>query len=209
MSIFKKKKSVLNSMTDNTIRIGILGAGPCGLSQLIAFEDFKLANDNSSATQSQSQFEITCYENALPVHNSMYRDLWSNRPKELLEFANYSYYEHFGKAVGSFLPRKVLYEYITGRVRKYFGFGFGADYKKLVELNTNVTQLTFDEKSKLFTIIAHNTQTDAITKQEFNYVIISTGHFSAPQMPYFKGVELFTGGVVHAHDFRNAQQFQS
>ena len=32
-----------------------------------------------------------------PVHNSMYRYLWSNGPKECLEFADYTFEEHFGK----------------------------------------------------------------------------------------------------------------
>ena len=33
------------------------------------------------------------------VHGSMYRYLWSNGPKEGLEFADYSFEEHFGKQV--------------------------------------------------------------------------------------------------------------
>ena len=31
------------------------------------------------------------------MHNSMYRYLWSNGPKECLEFADYTFEEHFGK----------------------------------------------------------------------------------------------------------------
>ena len=36
-------------------------------------------------------------EHGSPVHNSMYRYLWSNGPKECLEFADYTFEEHFGK----------------------------------------------------------------------------------------------------------------
>ena len=39
-----------------------------------------------------------------PVPNSMYRYLWSNGPKECLEFADYSFDEHFGKPIPSFPP---------------------------------------------------------------------------------------------------------
>ena len=53
-----------------------------------------------------------------PVPNSMYRYLWSNGPKECLEFADYSFDEHFGKPIPSFPPREVLYDYILGRVKK-------------------------------------------------------------------------------------------
>ena len=46
----------------------------------------------------------------------MYRYLWSNGPKECLEFADYSFDEHFGSPIPSFPPREVLYNYIIGRV---------------------------------------------------------------------------------------------
>ena len=49
-----------------------------------------------------------------PVHNSMYRHLWSNGPKECLEFADYTFEEHFGFPIPSFPPREVLFDYITG-----------------------------------------------------------------------------------------------
>ena len=53
-----------------------------------------------------------------PVHCSMYRYLWSNGPKEGLEFADYSFEEHFGKQIASYPPRAVLFDYIEGRVKK-------------------------------------------------------------------------------------------
>ena len=53
-----------------------------------------------------------------PVHNSMYRYLWSNGPKEALEFADYSFEDHFKRPIPSFPPREVLRDYIVGRVEK-------------------------------------------------------------------------------------------
>ncbi|TIV89747.1 MAG: NAD(P)/FAD-dependent oxidoreductase, partial [Mesorhizobium sp.] len=53
-----------------------------------------------------------------PVHGSMYRYLWTNGPKEGLEFADYSFEEHFGKQIASYPPRAVLFDYIEGRVKK-------------------------------------------------------------------------------------------
>ena len=57
-------------------------------------------------------------EHGEPVHCSMYRYLWSNGPKEGLEFADYSFEEHFGKQIASYPPRAVLFDYIEGRVKK-------------------------------------------------------------------------------------------
>ena len=56
--------------------------------------------------------------NGEPVHNSMYHYLWSNGPKECLEFADYTFEEHFGRPIASFPPREVLYDYIRGRLDK-------------------------------------------------------------------------------------------
>ena len=110
-------------------KVAIIGAGPCGLSMLRAFE---LAEKNGEKIP-----EIVCFEKQEdwgglwnynwrtgsdqygdPVHNSMYRYLWSNGPKECLEFADYSFDEHFGKPIPSFPPRAVLYDYIIGRLNK-------------------------------------------------------------------------------------------
>ena len=52
----------------------------------------------------------------------VYRHLWSNGPKECLEFADYYFEEHFGIPIPSFPPREVLFDYITGRVEKVCGF---------------------------------------------------------------------------------------
>ena len=41
----------------------------------------------------------------------------------------------------------------------------------------------------------------------FDYLVVGTGHFSTPNLPYFKGIENFPGAVMHAHDFRGADQF--
>lgn len=45
-----------------------------------------------------------------------YRHLWSNAPKECLEFADYSFDKHFGRPISSYPPRAVLWDYINGRV---------------------------------------------------------------------------------------------
>ena len=49
------------------------------------------------------------------VHGSMYRHLWSNGPKEALEFPDYTFEDHFGKAIPSFPPREVLFDYLQGK----------------------------------------------------------------------------------------------
>ena len=92
-----------------TKKVAIIGAGPSGLAQLRAFQ--------SAAAKGADVPEVVCFEKqddwgglwnytwrtgtdeyGEPVHCSMYRYLWSNGPKEGLEFADYTFDEHFGRA---------------------------------------------------------------------------------------------------------------
>jgi len=45
----------------------------------------------------------------------MYDDMWINTPKELIEFYDYTFDEHFKKPTPVFLPRKDVLEYQTAR----------------------------------------------------------------------------------------------
>lgn len=197
----------------NHKKIAILGAGPSGLAQLRAFEAARLAGATNLP-------EIVCYEkqndiggmwnyswrtgldrNGEPVHGSMYRYLWSNGPKECLEFADYSFEEHFGNPIPSYPPREVLKDYIMGRINNQ-------DIRKYIRFECPVRWVTFDEETQLFTVTVMNHKTGEQEVAEFDYVVVATGHFSTPNMPYFAGLEEFPGRVLHAHDFRDALEFK-
>ncbi|WP_143960622.1 flavin-containing monooxygenase [Litoribacter populi] len=194
------------------MRIGIIGAGPSGLAQLRAFE--------SAAKKGAEIPEVECFEKQSdwgglwnytwrtglgqygePIHGSMYKYLWSNGPKECLEFADYSFDEHFGKPISSYPPRPVLFDYIQGRVKK-------ADIRKYIKFNTAARWVSFDEEKKEFTLVLDDLENNRTYSKTFDHLIIATGHFSTPNMPHFKGIENFPGTVMHAHDFRGADQFK-
>lgn len=192
-------------------RVAVIGAGPSGLAQLRAFQ--------SAKSKGEEVPEIVCYEkqsdwgglwnytwrtgldeHGEPVHCSMYRYLWSNGPKEGLEFADYSFEEHFGKQIPSYPPRAVLWDYIQGRVEK-------AGVRDLIRFNNVVRRVAWDEETKLFTVIAHDRRADTESSETFDYVIVASGHFSVPNAPEFAGFDTFNGRILHAHDFRDAREF--
>lgn len=194
-------------------KIAILGGGPSGLAQIRAFEAARLAGNKNLP-------EIVCYEkqadlggmwnytwrtgldkNGEPVHGSMYRYLWSNAPKECLEFADYTFDEHFGRAIPSYPPRAVLKDYIMGRIDE-------EAIKKYIRFECPVRWVEYDKESELFTVTVMNHKTGQQETDTFDYVVVATGHFSTPNMPYFKGLESFPGRVLHAHDFRDALEFK-
>ncbi len=193
-------------------RVAIIGAGPSGMAAMRAFQ--------SAAKKKNEIPEIVCFEkqsdwgglwnytwrtgldeHGEPVHGSMYRYLWSNGPKECLEFADYSFEEHFGKAIPSYPPRAVLWDYIKGRVVK-------AKVRKWVRFNTPVRMVEWDKKKKLFNVTAHDRVKDVMYTEQFDQVIVASGHFSTPHVPEFDGIQTFGGRVMHAHDFRDALEFK-
>ncbi|MBH3429225.1 NAD(P)-binding domain-containing protein [Pseudomonas alkylphenolica] len=195
-----------------TIRVAIIGAGPSGLAQLRAFQ--------SAHAQGAAMPEVVCFEKQAdwggmwnytwrtgldqhgePVHGSMYRYLWSNGPKECLEFADYSFDEHFGRPISSYPPREVLWDYIQGRVIK-------AGVRDYIRFNTAVKAVRFDEASRTFTVNAYDYARGEGIEQVFDYVVVASGHFSTPNVPDFEGFERFSGRILHAHDFREAMEFK-
>ncbi|MEM6436154.1 MAG: NAD(P)/FAD-dependent oxidoreductase [Cyanobacteria bacterium P01_D01_bin.115] len=192
-------------------RIAVIGAGPCGLSQLHAFEQARL--------QGAEIPELVCFEKQTdwgglwnytwrtgldehgePVHGSMYRYLWSNGPKECLEFADYTFDEHFGQPIPSFPPREVLYDYIVGRAKK-------ENLERYIRFSTVVRYVDYGADSDTFTVRVKDLQGDREYTEVFDYVIVCTGHFSVPRLPVFKGIDQFPGRLLHSHDFRDAREF--
>ena len=193
-------------------RVAVIGAGPSGLAQLRAFA--------SAEAKGADIPEVVCFEKQAdwgglwnytwrtgldehgdPVHGSMYRYLWSNGPKECLEFADYTFEEHFGRPIGSYPPRAVLWDYIKGRVEK-------SGVRKWVRFNSPVRMVTWSDATKKFTVTAHDRGDDRTYSEEFDFVVVASGHFSTPNVPWFEGFDTFQGRVLHSHDFRDATEFK-
>lgn len=194
------------------MRVGIIGAGPSGLAQLRAFEAAQRAGADIP--------EIICFEKQSnwggmwnytwrtglgqygePIHGSMYRYLWSNGPKECLEFSDYTFDEHFGRPISSYPPREVLFDYIQGRIEK-------SNARDYIRFNTSARWVDFDEETQKFTVVLDDLVNSKTYTEEFDYLVVATGHFSVPNMPYFEGIDTFTGTIKHAHDFRGAEPYE-
>lgn len=193
-------------------RIALIGAGPSGLAILRAFEAARASGRDIP--------EIVCFEKQAdwggqwnftwrtgmdghgePVHSSMYRHLWSNGPKEALEFADYSFDEHFGRPIASYPPREVLWDYIAGRVER-------SDVRRFVRFEHAVRWVEEINDGAAFRVSVDDLATSTTTTEVFDRVIVASGHFSYPNVPEFSGISRFTGTVMHAHDFRGAESLR-
>jgi len=191
-------------------RVAIIGCGPSGMSALVAF--------NQAEERGETIPEVVCFEKQDQpgglwnyswhtgtdkygelCHNSMYRYLWSNGPKEVLEMGDYSFDDHFGKPIGSYPPRVVLRDYVTGRGKKN-------NIDRFVRYNTVVRHV--ESKGERFLITTQDVKNKRGKQEYFDYVIVASGHFSVPLQPTYPGIDDFKGRVMHAHDFRDAVGFR-
>ncbi|CAF4050859.1 unnamed protein product [Adineta steineri] len=196
----------------SSLRVAICGAGPSGLSQLHAFESARQAGNKIP--------EIVCYEkqndlggqwnytwrtgldeSGEPVHSSMYHNLWTNLLKECSELVDYTFDKHFGQSITSFPSRSVLCDYIRGYAEQN-------NIRQYIHFNTIIRWISYSEEKKRFCVLNQDLQKDVTQCEEFDYVIIATGHFSTPSTPYIDGIETFLGRLLHSHDFRFAHDFR-
>lgn len=132
--------------------VALIGAGPSGIFFLHALAtrihdlEATIANanrhhDKDAISKARKQLArlpiVTCYEmsdgpgglwrsekkDVARRHNTkMYDTLWANVPKELTEFADYTYEQHFGgKQTPAFLPRRDILEYLLKRTTSVDG----------------------------------------------------------------------------------------
>ncbi|WP_299734882.1 NAD(P)/FAD-dependent oxidoreductase [uncultured Endozoicomonas sp.] len=193
-------------------KVAIIGAGPSGLSLMLAF---RAAQQNGDSIP-----DIVCFEKqeaiggqwnfswrtgvdpfGEPVHSSMYKHIWSNGPKECLEYPDYTFEDHFGHATPSFPPRQVITDYLCSRATK-------GHIDEWIRFNHVVRWVEYLPDEKTFAVSYHDLVNDHQTCEHYDYLVVATGHFSTPSIPDVEGMDDFSGSVIHAHDFRDARHYQ-
>eukprot|EP00091_Calanus_sinicus_P013387 TRINITY_DN2972_c0_g1_i6.p1 TRINITY_DN2972_c0_g1~~TRINITY_DN2972_c0_g1_i6.p1 ORF type:complete len:157 (-),score=39.59 TRINITY_DN2972_c0_g1_i6:212-682(-) len=151
-------------------KVAVIGAGPSGLSVLCWFAKMKREGrviPEVVCFEKQSSFgglwnyswRTGSDEHGEPVHGSMYRYLWSNGPKECLEFPQYTFEEHYGKAIPSFPPREVLFDYLKGRWNQ-------EDIRKYIKFSTVVRDVVYNKATDDFTVSVKDLKKDQVLDGE-------------------------------------------
>ena len=92
-----------------------------------------------------------------------------------------------------------MQDYILGRVSK-------GNVKSKIKFNTRVTNTVY--KNDKFEISYQDKANNKMLNDAFDYVVVSTGHFSVPFIPEYEGMNSFPGRIMHSHDFRDAEEFR-
>lgn len=180
----------------------VIGAGPSGMAQLNSLVGMPGCNVRCFEMNSEIGGLWTWTEDVGECHGSMYRYHQTNGLNEFLELPGYPFFEHFGHLITSYPPRSVILDYLVGWTKK-----MGGD--KNIVVNRKVLSVSYDSERSKFKVISQDVKMAHRFVDVFDNVIVCSGHFSVPSYPpEFKGIEDFNGFQIHAHSFRDAQDYK-
>eukprot|EP00527_Entomoneis_sp_CCMP2396_P001372 CAMPEP_0198138722 /NCGR_PEP_ID=MMETSP1443-20131203/2107_1 /TAXON_ID=186043 /ORGANISM="Entomoneis sp., Strain CCMP2396" /LENGTH=569 /DNA_ID=CAMNT_0043800623 /DNA_START=197 /DNA_END=1906 /DNA_ORIENTATION=- len=196
-------------------RVAVIGFGPGGMFFCHHLEERrrKWALDNKEEDEKKGGDmglpEVTCFEKASgPGGNWRFdrttsESLWTNGPKEAMEFFDYTFADHYGKdtKLPVFLPRAEVLKYMISRVTRH-----SPDFmERYAQFNTEVVHVTYNDEDGKFTVHTKNVETGVESQGIFDKCIWAAGECGIPNVPKalkdaFAG---FTRGpVVHSAQFR-------
>lgn len=108
----------------------------------------------------------------------MYEALWTNGPKEPLEFFDYTFLEHFGEQpLPVYLPRQVILEYMLARVTKSCPNFF----EKYMQFDTSVLSVKYVEQKRKYEVIVQSMLTKQVMTEEYDACIWAAGRNGKPK----------------------------
>uniref|UniRef100_A0A8C9Y7D5 Flavin-containing monooxygenase n=1 Tax=Sander lucioperca TaxID=283035 RepID=A0A8C9Y7D5_SANLU len=169
-------------------RVAVIGAGAAGL----CAAKHVLSRLNRFAPP----VRVGTYANGRPIHSSMYRDLRTNLPKEVMMFPDFP----FDSRLNSFLPHHEVQRYLESycqshAIRPHIRFNTAVDSVRPVEGEEKTTtwQMTSSDSS-------------GRQKTETFDAVFAKCHSSLSLSPSLS-LSLSIGEVLHSHSYRYAEPY--
>ncbi|XP_020369843.1 flavin-containing monooxygenase FMO GS-OX-like 3 isoform X1 [Rhincodon typus] len=137
----------------------------------------------------------------LPIHSSMYRDLRTNLPKEVMSFPDFP----FDSQLPSFIHHSDVRSYLE-QYADHFEIQPHIKFRTHVELLNPVSGTTGDAWNS-WEITSLNLNNHCRNTERFDSVIVCNGHYSEPFIPHIPEIEHFKGQKMHSHEYRFAEPF--
>ncbi|KAF8791267.1 flavin-containing monooxygenase 5-like isoform X1 [Argiope bruennichi] len=180
-------------------RIAIIGAGPCGLTAAKGCLEEGL--DVVVYDKTDNIGGLWCYRDydleGLP---SVMKSTVINTSKEMSAFSDFPPPAHFP----NFMHNTLMFQYF-----KMYAEKFGV--LRHVQLMTEVLQITQSddyEKTGRWKVTTRRMKDSVTNTEEFDGVLIATGHHTSPLMPDFPGLKSFKGNAIHTHSLKKAAGYE-
>nr|XP_020663938.1 flavin-containing monooxygenase FMO GS-OX4-like [Pogona vitticeps]XP_020663939.1 flavin-containing monooxygenase FMO GS-OX4-like [Pogona vitticeps]XP_020663940.1 flavin-containing monooxygenase FMO GS-OX4-like [Pogona vitticeps] len=199
-------------MASPKLCVAVIGAGAAGLCaarHILASPDtfappvvFE-ASDHVGGTWVYTE-ETGEDANGWPIHSSMYRDLRTNLPKEVMAFPDFP----FDPSLPSFLHHSAVLAYLE-RYTEHFGIQDHIRFRWKVD-NVRPAPKRKEGIPSGWDVTATR-QAPAPMRQQltehFDAIMVCTGHYSSPFIPSIPGLDSFQGCLLHSHSFRHPEPF--
>ncbi|KAL4875868.1 flavin monooxygenase-like protein [Aspergillus karnatakaensis] len=175
--------------------VAVVGLGAAGLATMknLAEEGFEVTGfERSSSIGGVWSFEET------PNKTTVMRSTVANRSKYKFCFTDFPY--------SSDTPVYPL----AADVHQYLqDYASHFDLHRSIETNTIVEKITRNEDSNCWELRLRYSKTKRTepTVRQFDRVVLATGIGALPVTPEIKGIEKFSGTVIHSQQFKNPDDF--
>jgi len=176
------------------MKVAVIGAGIAGL---LAVKYSKQAGLETTCFEKSSRIGGTwIYSDEIGQHSSMYQNLLSNVPKEIMGFQDYP----FTGPDKSFVTHTDVLEFIE-RYEKDF------QLKQYIKFEHLVTLVRPIDDGK-WSVEVKDLKTHINSVEIFDGIFVCNGHFSLPNFPKLPGIENFKGKMMHSHDYRRPEHLK-
>jgi len=192
------------------LRVGVVGAGAAGLvaARLLTASPHSFAPpvvfEQSAAIGGTWVYtdDVGTDQHGLPIHASMYRNLKTNLPKEVMGYPDFPFQpeSYSGK---SFVYHDEVLDYLRSYAAKF-------DLARFIQFETrveNVTPSEVGDPQSGWHVTTRDLATNKSTQHHFDALIVCNGHYSVPLIPDLPGLDQFKGRVMHSHDYRVPDPF--
>ncbi|MBN3304738.1 GSXL3 monooxygenase, partial [Amia calva] len=191
------------------LRVAVIGAGAAGLCaarHLLARADtfappavFELTERVGGTWVYEDR--VGSYNDGRPVLGSMYRDLRTNLPKEVMMFPDFP----FDPELPSFLPHEEVLSYLERYCINYCINPHIRFRTQVVEVKP-IASITEGWGGVIWELTSCDAERGRHT-ETFDSVFVCNGHYSEPFIPPVPGLENFKGTVLHSHSYRSPEPY--
>lgn len=137
-------------------------------------------------------------ENGLPIMTSMYKNLKTNLPKEIMTFPGFKFPESEPKK-SSYITQPEVLQYLLNYAEK----SNIIQYVKIYRHVTNISPLP----NNRWAVTIQDARVKQETTSSYDAIMVCNGHFSKPKLPKIPGMGSFQGIEIHSHDYRSADRY--
>ncbi|XP_020224452.1 flavin-containing monooxygenase FMO GS-OX5 isoform X1 [Cajanus cajan] len=131
------------------------------------------------------------------VHTSLYRSLRTNLPRQLMGFLDYPLPNREGGDTRTFPGHEEVFWFLN-RFADEFAL------RGLIRFGSEVVRV---ERVGDSWVVESRTR-DSFTREDFQAVVLCTGHFTEPRLPTIPGIEKWPGYQIHSHNYRVPEPFR-